>query len=134
MKKAKVNYTYAIGRRRESSARVRLYTGKGESTVNGKMIDDYFPGRIMEEKYLMPFRVCEVSGKYYITVKVIGGGKVGQLDSMVLGTARALSRIKADYRALLKKAGLLTRDPRIRERRMVGTGGKSRRQKQSPKR
>jgi len=130
----KLNYIYAIGRRRESSARVRLYTGKGDSTVNGKVIYDYFPGRVMEEKYLLPLRVCEVSNKYYLTAKVAGGGKMGQLDAVVLGLARALSRTKVEYKLALKKMGLLTRDARIRERRMVGTGGKSRRQKQSPKR
>ena len=74
-------------------------------------------------------------GKYYVTVKVVGGGKKGQLGATVHGIARALAKLDADtLRAPLKKAGLLTRDSRVRERRKVGTGGKARRKKQSPKR
>ncbi len=131
----KKDYTYAVGRRRSASARVRLYRGKGESTVNGKVVTDYFPGVLAENKWKKPFRVIDEMDKFYFSAKVIGGGKQGQLGAVVLGIARTLAKLEVEkYRIPLKKAGLLTRDARIRERRKVGTGGKARRKKQSPKR
>lgn len=131
----KIPYIYAIGRRKSARARVRLFSGKGESTVNGMVIEKYFPGEIAKEKYLLPFRVTETEDKYYISVKVTGGGKESQLDAMVVGIARTLVKVKEEkYKPLLKKLKLLTSDSRIRERRKVGTGGKARRKKQSPKR
>lgn len=134
-KKKKPNWTYAVGRRRSASARVRLFRGKGESTVNSKPIADYFPGAIFNDIYTKPFKILDVSDKFYVTVKVIGGGKKGQVDATVLGIARAFVKLSEEkFRKPLKKAGLLTRDSRIRERRKVGTGGKARRKKQSPKR
>ncbi|OGM30273.1 30S ribosomal protein S9 [Candidatus Woesebacteria bacterium RIFCSPHIGHO2_01_FULL_41_10] len=134
-KKTKQNYTYAIGRRREASARVRLYKGTEESTVNGEVIGKYFPGDVMRQAWQKAFVVTDTLGKYYITVKVSGGGKNGQLDATVLGIARALSAHDVPkFRSPLKKANLLTRDARERERRKVGTGGRARKQKQSPKR
>lgn len=133
--KNKKAFTYAVGRRRAASARVRLYKGKGENTVNGMSMDKYFPGPIEKDKWMKPFRVVDVSDKYYVTVKVVGGGKNGQLDAVTHGIAKALaSENKDDFRKELKTAGLLTRDPRVKERRKVNTGGKARRKKQSPKR
>ncbi|MBN1168746.1 30S ribosomal protein S9 [Candidatus Woesebacteria bacterium] len=134
-KKNKKDYTYAVGRRRSASARVRLFRGKGESTVNGKPADKYFVGSIIENKWKKPFMVIDEVDKYYFTAKVTGGGKQGQLNAVLLGVSRALSKLEEEkYRIPLKKAGLLTRDSRVRERRKVGTGGKARRKKQSPKR
>lgn len=134
-KKTKKDYTYAVGRRRRSSARVRLHKGKKESTVNDVLIGKYFPGSVMGVAWNKPFELTGTTGKYYVTVKVLGGGKNGQLGATVHGIARALSLLDADkYRSPLKSAGLLTRDSRKRQRRQAGTGGKSRRQKQSPKR
>ncbi len=134
-KPKKKNWTYAVGRRRSASARVRLFKGRGESVVNKIPIDEYFPGPVFKERWNQPFEAAGVSGKYYITVKVLGGGKSGQLDAVTLGAARALAMVdKNKFREPIKKAGLLTRDPRIRERRKVGMGGKARRKKQSPKR
>lgn len=131
----KINYTYAVGKRKSAIARVRLFVGKGESTVNGITISKFFPGNVNEEKYLKPFRIIDKQDKYYVTVRVIGGGKNGQIEAVVSGIAKAFAKVKKDeFRPLLKKAGLLKRDSRIRQRRMVGTGGKSRRKKQSPKR
>ncbi|RJR29291.1 30S ribosomal protein S9 [Candidatus Microgenomates bacterium] len=131
----KITYSKAIGRRREASARVRLYKGKEESTVNGVLIGKYFPGDIMRSRWARPFELTGTEGKYYVTVKVEGGGKNGQLGAVVHGIARALvEENEKTFRASLKEAGLLTRDARKKERRMVGTGGKARRQKQSPKR
>jgi len=134
-KKAKKNYIYAVGRRRTASARVRLYRGKEENLVNDILIGKYFPGDAMRTKWQLPFKLTDTLGKYYVTVKVSGGGKNGQLDAVVHGISRALCLAKSDkFRESLKKAGLLTRDSRKRERRKVGTGGRARHQKQSPKR
>lgn len=132
---AKVNYFYAGGKRKESSARVRVFRGKGENTVNGISVEKYFPGKISESVWKKPFKVTETLEKYYFSAKVVGGGKQGQLDAVVNGIAKALVKISEEkYKKELRKSGLLTRDSRIRQRRMVGMGGKSRRQKQSPKR
>lgn len=134
-KTKKRDYTYAVGRRRTSIARVRLFKGKGESTVNSKKVADYFSDLLDREDWTKPFKISETTGKYYVTVRVVGGGRNGQLDAVVHGIARALALVdNAKYRTLLKPAGLLTRDSRTRERRKVNTGGKARRQKQSPKR
>lgn len=127
-------YTYAVGRRKSASARIRLFKGKAKNTINGMDIDKYFPGEVNKDAYTYPFRLLDVSDKYYITVRVVGSGKKSQLDAVVHGTAKALASLKEDYRLVLKKAGLLTRDARVRERRKPGTGGRARRQKQSPKR
>jgi len=133
-KAKKTEYKYAVGRRRTASARVRLFKGKGASTVNGKLIEEYFPGAVSKDVWSKPFKVVDVANDYYVTVKVVGGGKKGQLEAVVHGISRALVEEKSDFRTPLKSAGLLTRDARIRERRKVGMGGKSRRKKQSPKR
>ncbi len=131
----KINYTFAVGRRKESNARVRLYRGKGESTVNGMPAEKYFPGEIATKAIAKPFGATEASDKYYFSAKVAGGGKDAQLDSLVLGISRTLVKVSPDkHRTVLKKLNLLTRDSRERQRRMVGKGGKSRRAKQSPKR
>jgi small subunit ribosomal protein S9 len=133
--KNKINYTYAVGRRRSASARVRLFRGKGDSTVNGKPISEYFPGVVNKYKYEKPFKATDASDKYFITAKVVGGGVNGQIDAVVHGISRAFAKESEEkFRKPLKRLGLLTRDARIRERRKVGTGGKARRKKQSPKR
>jgi len=123
----------AIGRRKEATASVRLLPGDGTMIVNGKPVDVYFPGEMAKMKYTKPFEVLSLT-KYSISAKVKGGGQTGQLEAMVLGIARSLAELKAEYKQALRTAGLVTRDPRERQRRQVGTGGKSRRQKQSPKR
>ena len=134
-RKKKINYTFSVGRRRAASARVRLFKGKGENQVNGISIEQYFPGVINKVAWSQPFKLTETEGKYFVTVKVAGGGKNGQLDAVILGISRALALAeKEKFRPPLKKAGLLARDSRIRERRKVGMGGKARRKKQSPKR
>ena len=128
-------YTYSVGRRKSSSCRVRLFKGSGQNEVNGMPIGKYFPGKVMAYKWEMPFSLTDTKGKYYVTVKVIGGGKEGQLDAVTHAIAKAFSLLDPDkYRAPLKAEGLLTRDARIRERRKAGTGGRARKQKQSPKR
>ena len=138
------NYIFAIGRRKESVARVRLYhnsttwdgvaVNKGDIVVNKKKAMEYF-GEGGVKVYGEPLRITNTEKKFAITVLVKGGGKMGQLDATVLGIARAIDAFdKEKYRKILKKKGFLTRDPRVRQRRKVGMGGKSRRKKQSPKR
>lgn len=133
--KTKIDCTYAVGKRRSATARIRLFRGKGETLINNKPAEAYFPGMVNKDTWTKPFKVVDVMDKYFATVKVRGGGLQGQIDAVVQGIAKALAKTdRENYRHLLKRAGLLTRDSRIRERRKVGMGGKARRQKQSPKR
>ena len=146
-KNIKKGFIFAVGRRKDAVARIRLYetikdtlivagekVKKGEIFVNDKRIENYFSGKIAPLIYLEPLRITNNLDKYAITVKVVGGGQRGQLIAVVHGISRALSAIDIKNRQILKKKGLLTRDPRVRQRRNVGMGGKSRRAKQSPKR
>lgn len=134
-KQAKKDYVYAVGRRKTSVARVRLYKGDKESSVNGDVIGKYFPGSANTATWQNPFKLTGTLSKYYVTVKVVGGGVQGQLEATVHGISRALSLEDRDKnRSVLKKNGLLSRDSRERQKRMAGTGGKARRAKQSPKR
>ena len=131
----KINYIFTVGRRKESTARVRLFHGKAENTVNGMPASKYFPGKLAEKAMAKPLGATEMSEKYYYSAKVAGGGKEGQLSALILGISRALVKVSSEKNKLtLKKLGLLTRDSRERQRRMVGKGGKARRAKQSPKR
>ncbi|MFH0942859.1 MAG: uS9 family ribosomal protein [Candidatus Beckwithbacteria bacterium] len=127
-------FIYSRGRRRTAVARVRLFKKAGENQVNGLPFSQYFPGAIALKTFLEPFKLCGVEDKYHATVKVVGSGKLSQLTAAVHGLSRTLILAKPEVKPLFKKHGLLTRDPRTRQRRMIGTGGKSRRKKQSPKR
>lgn len=133
-KEKKSVYSLAHGRRKEAVARVRLFRGKGEVTVNEAPIEKYFLGEVAKIKWQRPFVLTKSQGQYYATIKVGGSGKSGQLDAVIHGFARALSLENPDYRPILKKAGLLTRDPRVKERRKYGMAQKARKGKQSPKR
>jgi len=133
-KSKKEQYTYASGKRKSAAARIRLFKGTGETMVNGIAISEYFPGEVAKSVWQKPFEVTETWGKFFATGRVLGGGKGGQVEAFAHGLAKALVQENPEFRALLKKAGLLSRDSRIRQRRMVGTGGKARRAKQSPKR
>jgi small subunit ribosomal protein S9 len=135
-KKSKAEVVATVGRRKTASARVRLYPNKkGGIEVNGVGISNYFPGEANKQRYLKPLKVCDLIGKHKITVKVQGSGKKGQLGAVVHGIARAIDQLDTEkYHDSLKQKGLLTRDPRMKERRKVGTGGKARHKKQSPKR
>lgn len=142
----KKNFISAVGRRKSSVARVRLYENvkdipggsekikKGDIIVNNKKIGEYFSDKVSQSYYSEPFRITNTQDKYTITIKTEGGGISGQLGAVVHGISRALSKTDPKNRAILKKRGLLTRDARVRERRKVGMGGKARRKKQSPKR
>ena len=123
----------ALGRRRTSAASVRLLSGNSEMTVNDKPISQYFPGVVAKARYSQPFTAAGVT-KYTASIRVSGGGSSGQLDAAVLGLSRALVLASEKLKSPLRTAGLLTRDPRKRQRRMIGMGGKARRKRQSPKR
>ena len=128
-------YTHTIGRRKTATARVRLFQKKGESQVNEQLVAKYFPLLLDQQLLLRPLTLTKTDDKFYFTAKVAGSGIKAQRDAISHGLARALSTIDSDvYRPILKKEGLLTRDPRMKESRKVGTGGKARRKKQSPKR
>lgn len=141
------DFIFAVGRRRAAVARVRVYSKvpdslkfeeiavkKGDLVVNGRIISEYFGGVVAKTTYEEPLKIADALNKYAITAKVAGGGTASQLGAFVLGVSRALAAMNEEIKPALRKKGLLTRDPRVRERRKVGTGGKARRTKQSPKR
>ncbi len=128
------DYIAAVGRRKTAVARVRLYRGSGTSEVNGKAFEAYFDAWVDRSVAQEPLLVTETDKATYFTVKVIGSGVKSQAEAVAHGLARALVKLSADYKPTLRKKGLLTRDPRMRETRKIGTGGKARRAKQSPKR
>ena len=132
--KNKKTYTYAVGRRRTAVATIKLFSGGGSSTVNKVAIDKYFPGKFSAITYQHPFLVTKTQKKYYFQSRVQGGGKKGQLEALALAISRALLKTDEAHKKNLRSAGLLTVDSRIRQRRMVGTGGKARHKKQSPRR
>ena len=131
----KKSYIYALGRRKTAVARIRLFSGKGETVVNEQPIGQYFSGEVAKTIYEKPFTVTKTLGKYYATIKVEGSGKNGQLVAVTHGLARALDKENRElYHSALKQDKLLTRDARAKERRKPGQMGKARKQKQSPKR
>lgn len=134
MQKTKADYIFAHGRRKEATAQVRLYNGKGQTTVNEKPISEYFPSEIAKSAYLKPFHLTQTLDKFHAVIKVLGSGKKGQLDAVVHGISRALNSADESFRPTLKKAGLLRRDPRVKERRKYGLAQKARKGKQSPRR
>lgn len=147
VKNTNENYISAVGRRKSAVARVRLYkkvkdnlmigeilVKKGDMVVNGKGISEYFKSPVFKSVYEEPFKTLDVLNKFAVTAVIRGGGSRSQLGAFVLGVARAFSIMDESNRTKLRSKGLLTRDQRARERRKVGTGGKARRTKQSPKR
>ena len=113
-------YFYGTGRRKKSVARVRLYPGSGEITINGRSIDDYFGLETLKLIVNQPFGVTVTAGKFDIVANVTGGGISGQAGAIRHGVARALLAADAEYRPALKAAGFLTRDPRMKERKKYG--------------
>ena len=116
---AKVTYD-ATGSRKSSVARVRLVPGEGKIVVNGRELSEYFGLKTLELVVRQPLDTTETLGKYDVLANVVGGGISGQAGAIRHGIARALLKVDADFRPLLKKAGLLTRDPRDKERRKYG--------------
>lgn len=145
---AAVSYYEAVGRRKESSARVRLYVvketvvsvqgkemEKGAMIVNGRPIEAYFPGEVAKKMYQEPFRTTNTVSRFAVSIQATGGGLSGQLGAVLQGISRALEKVdKEKFRPILKKRGFMTRDPRAKQRRKAGFAGKSRARKQSPKR
>ena len=127
-------YTYALGRRKSATARVRLTKGKGAVTVNDKPAGEYFA----DSKYLLakldqPFTVVDLNGKFDVSAHVSGGGHDGQIEAIRLAIAKALVVSNEDLRATLKRADLLGRDDRAKERKKFGLKG-ARKQRQFTKR
>ncbi len=113
-------YFYGTGRRKKSVARVRLYPGTGVITLNKRDINDYFGLETLKLIVRQPFAATATEGKFDVEVSVIGGGVSGQAGAVRHGVARALLQFNADLKPALKKAGLLTRDPRMKERKKYG--------------
>jgi small subunit ribosomal protein S9 len=114
-------FTSGTGRRKTAVARVRLLPGEGEIVVNGRSLEEHFGNAVNEAEIRMPFRVTGTEGRFNAMVKVEGGGVTGQAGAIRHGIARALLDIDAEsFRAPLRQAGLLTRDPRMKERKKYG--------------
>ena len=113
-------YFYGTGRRKKSVARVRLYPGTGAITINGRDIDDYFGLETLKLIVNQPYEVTDTLGKFDIVCTVTGGGISGQAGAIRHGLAKALLQVDETYRPALKKAGFLTRDPRMKERKKYG--------------
>ena len=117
---AKAARYYGTGRRKKSIARVYLVPGKGEITINKRSIDDYFGLETLKVIVRQPFAATDTNEKFDVIVNVHGGGYTGQAGAIRHGISRALLQEDADYRPALKKAGYLTRDPRMKERKKYG--------------
>lgn len=117
---AKSEKLYGTGRRKKSIARVYLVPGKGDITINKRALDDYFGLETLKVIVKQPLVATETTNKYDVIVNVCGGGYTGQAGAIRHGISRALLKVDAEYRPILKKAGFLTRDPRMKERKKYG--------------
>ncbi len=116
-------YFYGTGRRKSSVARVRVYSGTGKITINNRDIDDYFGLETLKLIVRQPLALTETADKFDIVCSVAGGGVTGQAGAIRHGISRALLQYDAELRSALKKAGFLTRDPRMKERKKYGLKG-----------
>jgi small subunit ribosomal protein S9 len=119
-KKTAKSVYYGTGRRKCSIAKVRVMTGQGNILINGKQISDYFGRKVLELTARQPLSLTATEDKYDIYISVHGGGIAGQAGAVRHGIARALLKVDGEFRLPLKKAGFLTRDPRMKERRKYG--------------
>lgn len=147
-KPAAPTFYQAVGRRKEATARVKLFvvpTGEvivknivlkgGDMIVNFRKIEEYFPGAVYQKILLEPFRMTNTLGRFAVSALIVGGGPAGQLGAFIHGVCRALEKVdKEKFRTILKSHGFMTRDSRIKERRKAGNAQKARAKKQSPKR
>jgi small subunit ribosomal protein S9 len=113
-------FFYGTGRRKKSVARVRLYPGTGSIIINDRDIDDYFGLETLKLIVRQPLELTNTLGRFDLEARVIGGGVSGQAGAVRHGLSRALLQVGEDYRTILKKAGFLTRDPRMKERKKYG--------------
>ena len=113
-------YFYGTGRRKHSVARVRVYNGTGKVTINGRDINDYFGLETLKLLVNSPLDLTDNEGKFDVVVNVVGGGCAGQAGAIRHGLSRALLQFNPELRPALKKAGFLTRDPRMKERKKYG--------------
>lgn len=111
---------HTIGRRKTSVARIYLNEGSGEIKINGKDYKNYFPTTVQQYKIEQPFNILELAGKYDLKVNVFGGGTTGQVEAIRLAISRALVQIDEENKPALKAEGLMTRDPRMVERKKFG--------------
>ncbi|HLV53568.1 MAG TPA: 30S ribosomal protein S9 [Cryomorphaceae bacterium] len=112
--------TNKLGRRKKSVARVYLKNGTGSVTINGRDYKEYFPTMPLQYRIHQPFAITETEGKFDVKVNVNGGGITGQIEAVRMGIARALVEIDSEYKTPLKREGLMTRDPRMVERKKYG--------------
>lgn len=127
-------YTYALGRRKSATARVRLMTGKGDISINNQPAVEYLDGsKTYMHDLLKPFAILEIENKYDVTAVVSGGGHASQVDAIRLGISKALALSNEDLKSTLKRADMLGRDPREKERKKFGLKG-ARKQRQFTKR
>jgi len=119
---AQVQY-YGTGRRKSSVARVRLVPGSGKITINKRDFVDYIPSAAVRLDVLQPLNLTNTTNNYDVLVNVDGGGIVGQAGAIRHGITRALMKVNDDFRIVLKKAGMVTRDPRVKERKKYGLKG-----------
>jgi small subunit ribosomal protein S9 len=118
---------YGTGRRKTSVARVFLRPGTGTVTVNGRTLDNYFPNAVLRMVVHQPLTLSELTGKFDLWVTVVGGGPAGQASAIRMGLSRALLAYNEELKSTLRHAGLLTRDPRMKERKKPGQMGARRR-------
>ncbi len=130
----KESYFYALGRRKSATARVRIQSGKGAITVNGKAAAEYFDGsKYLLNKLQQPFVTLDNVNKFDVSVIVNGGGHEGQIEAIRLGISKALVEVNQDFKSTLKRADLLSRDSREKERKKFGLKG-ARKKRQFTKR
>jgi small subunit ribosomal protein S9 len=121
LKPATIAPAAATGRRKEAVARVRIVPGSGNWTINGRTLDSYFPNKLHQQVVSEPFAATQLEGRFDVIARIHGGGITGQAGALRLGVARCLNAVDLDAnRAVLKKAGLLTRDARVIERKKAG--------------
>ncbi|MBQ4431937.1 MAG: 30S ribosomal protein S9 [Synergistaceae bacterium] len=120
---AEDKYIWGTGRRKNALARVRICSGTGEIKINGREVEEYFPRLVWQTQVYQSLKTAGVEGRVDVFVNASGGGLTGQAGAVRMGIARALTKLNPDYRPALKKEGLLTRDPRMVERKKFGQKG-----------
>jgi small subunit ribosomal protein S9 len=117
------NTFYATGRRKTAIARTWIKPGSGEIVINNRPVEQYFPIETIRTDMIQPFKITNTFGSYDVKATVIGGGIAGQADAVRHGITRALVSVNPDFRLLLKRAGFIKRDPRVKERKKYGQKG-----------